>query len=142
MYCSNCGNKLEEGALFCGNCGTKVGAENNAIKSTSTEKKDSKDLISLILGICSFLLGWLLNIFMLPVSIVGLILGIKSKENGAKKIIGIILNILAILIELLVIVSFIIMLTVYGTKYQEVKEKSDIFDFSDFSYDDYMENWG
>jgi len=24
-FCSNCGTKMEGGAVFCGNCGTKVG---------------------------------------------------------------------------------------------------------------------
>lgn len=24
MFCSNCGSKLEDGALFCGECGTRV----------------------------------------------------------------------------------------------------------------------
>lgn len=27
MFCPNCGNKLEDGAVFCGNCGTKVGGD-------------------------------------------------------------------------------------------------------------------
>ena len=26
MFCSNCGKKLEDGAMFCGECGTKVEA--------------------------------------------------------------------------------------------------------------------
>ena len=34
-YCSNCGNKLEEGAKFCSNCGTAVESGNNNQRKTS-----------------------------------------------------------------------------------------------------------
>lgn len=35
MFCSNCGNKLVEGASFCGECGNKIEASSDSIESTT-----------------------------------------------------------------------------------------------------------
>ena len=40
MYCPNCGNKVEEDALFCGECGTKL----NIFKMTAVESAESTDV--------------------------------------------------------------------------------------------------
>ena len=37
-YCSNCGNKMKEGAAFCGNCGTPVGQPVAAVTAPPTGK--------------------------------------------------------------------------------------------------------
>ncbi len=68
----------------------------NAISSENSSKipvgapEKKRDLVSLILGILS-LFFWLLPLFGFPVSIVGLVFGIKRKYN-----IGIILNVIGL----------------------------------------------
>nr|MCR4722870.1 zinc-ribbon domain-containing protein [Eubacteriales bacterium] len=33
MYCTKCGEQLEEGAKFCGKCGTPVNAETQPVQT-------------------------------------------------------------------------------------------------------------
>ncbi|MBE6157825.1 MAG: zinc ribbon domain-containing protein [Firmicutes bacterium] len=60
MFCSQCGKKLDEGAVFCSGCGYKLGdiPVNNTTTSTSTPGK-GKSVASLVLGIFGVLLGLL-----------------------------------------------------------------------------------
>lgn len=44
MFCSNCGNKIDDGAAFCPSCGTKVGAVVNQAEETVVVKS-KKDCI-------------------------------------------------------------------------------------------------
>ncbi len=37
MYCSKCGNEVEEGTSFCPKCGEKLNKENYSEKKDSTE---------------------------------------------------------------------------------------------------------
>lgn len=69
---------------------------------------DNKGLVSFILGIIS------LVTFLLPLSITGLIFGIKSKINDWKKVLGIIINSVALFLQLLLIL--IIVLLIIGIK--------------------------
>ena len=39
-YCSNCGNKLDEGELFCPECGSKIVEKNNASKKAIIDEDD------------------------------------------------------------------------------------------------------
>ena len=53
MFCSKCGNKIEDGAKFCDNCGNAVAVEQlgtNASVTVSTKKVNKK--LPVILGIC------------------------------------------------------------------------------------------
>lgn len=63
-------------------------------------KADGKFIVSLVFGILSILLAFFLNIFIIPLAVVGLILGIISKTNGGKKAVAIILNILGMIIAI------------------------------------------
>lgn len=74
---------------------------NNA--DTTQPVKDVKSTISLIIGIVAIILSFFLNVLMLPLGIVGLILGLISKEKGGKKIAGIVLNIISIIIPIAII---------------------------------------
>ena len=38
MFCTNCGNKLEDGALFCTNCGQKIEAEEPKVEEPKVEE--------------------------------------------------------------------------------------------------------
>lgn len=38
-FCSNCGNKLNDGMLFCDKCGMKVGTDKSDLVSSSVNEK-------------------------------------------------------------------------------------------------------
>lgn len=102
MYCTNCGKKLREKANYCTNCGKKVNANNNKSTNIINHKTNFK-LISLILGIISILSILVFNIFAIPIAIAGIIFGLKS----SKKInLGIILNIIALVLSIILITLF------------------------------------
>lgn len=42
MFCSNCGNKLDEGSVFCGNCGAEVTNFKNSKPNSQFENKSTK----------------------------------------------------------------------------------------------------
>lgn len=51
VFCSSCGGKLAEGALFCQQCGTKVNrAENVQIKHNDTSKSLDREALKIYLG--------------------------------------------------------------------------------------------
>ena len=98
MVCENCGNKINESDKFCSNCGMHNDNSNNAISENNNEHNTSNNndklgLVSMILGVISILsifIGLASGVYL---SLIGLILGILSKNKDKKKIIGIILNI-------------------------------------------------
>lgn len=146
MFCTKCGEKLEENAKFCTNCGATV-EEVKEEKKTKTTKKEPKEVkeepkakekveekeevkeekktvdtgvkidgkpvviekpqedgkatASLVLGICSIVVFCL----SFPLSLIGLILGIVSKERSGKRTAGIVIN--AIVLGLTVIVGIL-----------------------------------
>lgn len=91
---------------------------NNSNNSSVNEKiiVDKKDKISLIIGIVSVVLSFLLNLFVIPLSIVGLIFGIKSKIKSKNRIIGIILNISSIIIAFVIFLIGVFILNSSGKK--------------------------
>lgn len=124
MFCKYCGQKLNEGDEFCTNCGAKKdsnsgvqqninnnqpnmnnnGVNNNPNNMQVPNKTSATAIVSLVLGILSLFLCFFINLFTLPLSITGIILGIITKEKGGMKIAGIILNLLSIIISILIIV--------------------------------------
>lgn len=89
---------------------------NNSNNSSVNEKiiVDKKDKISLIIGIVSVVLSFLLNLFVIPLSVVGLIFGIKSKIKSKNRIIGIILNISSIIIAFVIFLIGVFILNSSG----------------------------
>ena len=48
MFCTKCGNKIDDGAAFCCKCGAKVGnayEESNAVSNSNVVVKSKKDFI-------------------------------------------------------------------------------------------------
>ena len=45
MFCSKCGNKMDEGAIFCPACGAKVGATGEGLGENNVIVKSKKDFI-------------------------------------------------------------------------------------------------
>lgn len=63
MFCTNCGNKMNENSKFCTNCGMQVG--NNIVTQKSNSKKISITsciVIPLVLAIILFILPWFINV--------------------------------------------------------------------------------
>ncbi len=138
MYCSKCGNQNEIDAKFCTSCGAPLQISMSNIQESPTNsnmnavyenpliyqtnvvqtplpngsepKKNIKTTISLILGIISVLLSYIFSIFILPISIIGLVLGLKDRTNSKKRMVGIILNIIGIIIA--IVTFFLIMLDI------------------------------
>ncbi|MDD6879714.1 MAG: hypothetical protein PUD59_05805 [bacterium] len=71
----------------------------NINKSVNTSKKG---LISMVLGIVSIGMALVLNIFIIPVALVGLILGLMEKTKNSKKTVGIVLNSIALILSIII----------------------------------------
>lgn len=112
MFCSKCGNKIKDNYNFCQNCGNNLTSNNYQNINNNNSQKNSNGLAiaSLVIGIIAIILSFSINIFILPLAITGLILGIVNKNKCGQKIAGIILNSLSMVIAIitLIIVAFII----------------------------------
>lgn len=87
MYCSNCGNKIQENnALFCSSCGTKIG-EIQVIKVIQ-EAGENSSTHPINPGAVYVVLGWVffaLSLFVLPVLFGGggyLTYKVRSEVHG------------------------------------------------------------
>lgn len=122
MNCKYCGTQNNDGAIFCNNCGQKLVEDVNSsviqtevntmnvgtnVSNVVQPKKKGNGLAvaSIIIGVLSIILSFFLNVIVIPLAIVGLVLGIVSKTKGAK-VVGILLNILAIILPIIIIVFF------------------------------------
>lgn len=91
MYCTKCGNKVSNTQSYCTNCGNKLNCD-----KIKQNKQDDLMISSLIIGILSIIGTITCSIFILPLAIFGLVLGLKS----AKKLnMGVILNLIAIIVS-------------------------------------------
>lgn len=92
MYCTKCGNKVSNTQSYCTNCGNKLNCD-----KIKQNKQDDLMIASLIIGILSIIGTITCSIFILPLAIFGLVLGLKS----AKKLnMGVILNLIAIIVSI------------------------------------------
>lgn len=129
MICNRCGSYEQEGTRFCSRCGNCLinptypnvnynnynnnyggnysGNYNNNYNNNGKQGPDGMAIASLIIGVATVLLSFIFNIFVIPVAIVGFILGIVSKAKGMK-IAGIILNILGAIIGITVLALYMI----------------------------------
>ncbi len=141
MFCIKCGAKLEEGNKFCINCGNSVLEQNNKVQNIRNESTNvsaptgdsNKGLASLIIGIITIFLP------ILPLSILGLILGIKEQNKDGKRVAGIILNIISLILSL--ITAIIVILAFYiafnTSTYDYDDDDEDDYDYYDYyDYDD------
>lgn len=92
MYCTKCGNKVSNTQSYCTNCGNKLNCD-----KIKQNKQDDLMISSLIIGVLSIIGTITCSIFILPLAIFGLVLGLKS----AKKLnMGVILNLIAIIVSI------------------------------------------
>lgn len=96
MRCLKCGYENISNYRFCNNCGSKL-----------EKNKKGLGIASMIIGIITLILSFILSIFILPISITGLILGIVCNTKCGQKVAGIILNSISIITSILMF--FVIM---------------------------------
>ena len=111
MYCKNCGNELKENEAFCGMCGTKVAIDDTSdisqnsnlnINNQNFNRKNNKrkNNISFVIGIVSLILVFIFQIFTIPLSVIGIVLGILALKENKKNKIGLILNIISLILAI------------------------------------------
>ena len=167
MYCKNCGNKLNENEKFCSNCGMTIesnlnnsklpnmndNSNNSNISNMNTNsninnyqqqinsvsgKANKWKTISMVLGIIAIVLSFIFYFYTLPLSIIGLIFGIKAKKEDTKNSIGFIVNIVAIAITIIMtIIVFVIDLP-----NNETNNYNNDNSYNDSNYGDYGETDG
>ena len=106
-FCDNCGQKLKTEDQYCPNCGQKIGA-----RVVIRENKEGLGTASMVIGIISLVLAFIISVGVFPLAIVGLILGIVNKADKGKKVSGIILNIIAILLSIMIFIAFLVVLMI------------------------------
>ncbi|MBR4618583.1 MAG: zinc ribbon domain-containing protein [Bacilli bacterium] len=107
MYCSECGAKKEKGV--CPNC-HEIRQNNNINEKVIIKRDESLGITSLIIGIIAILLAIIINVLVLPLAILGLILGIINRVTTGKKISGIVLNAVAIVLSFVVLATIIFLI--------------------------------
>ena len=116
-FCSNCGNRIIEGSMFCDKCGTKIDDIDNNVHSFNNshqilkEENNGLKIASLVLGIISLVLALFLNVLIIPLAIIGLVLGIIYTSKSKKFCVGIVLNILGIIIPIIICIFLITVFT-------------------------------
>ncbi|MBQ6546661.1 MAG: hypothetical protein IJL74_01530 [Bacilli bacterium] len=114
-YCENCGTKLDKNDSHCPKCDKKE--DTPVVKEDKKEhKNEGLGTASMVIGIVSLVLSLLISVLVFPLALVGLILGIVNKAQNGKKVSGIILNGIAMLLSAIVFIALITFLTVYVTK--------------------------
>ena len=151
MVCKFCGNEASPADKFCKNCGGEIEkvveqpkveevkantspiqmkneTNSNNINNTSsnnTEKKSKGNGLktaSLVLGIISLVL-FVLNILLLPLELIGIILAIVYIAKNKKFCAGLVLNIIALIISIVIFVAGVSFITYVGE--QIVNEYDD-----------------
>ena len=64
----------------------------------------------MVIGIISLIFSFIINVFVFPLALVGLILGIVNKAQKGKKVSGIVLNSIAMIVSILVLITWIVLL--------------------------------
>lgn len=70
MYCSNCGNKVDDNAYVCVNCGVILKKRTNNIRNIKVKNNNVIDVFSLIFGIISVISSF--SLFFYDISEVGM----------------------------------------------------------------------
>ena len=138
MKCNYCGADNKEDAKFCASCGAELKekkketkkeepkVEKVEVKEVKSEPvKDGKATASLVLGICSLVI-WCLTWIL---SLIGLILGIASKERSGKRTAGIVINAIALAISTICAIICMMSWAIIGVAIDEYTRSGNIDDF-------------
>lgn len=108
MTCPSCGAPIQHSHSFCTRCGKPVAAGAARVPQSPAGAPQAASgggggsaIAGFVLGVFS-LLAWLLPIIGLPVSIAGLVFGIKGTRTESKvvAIIGIVLSVLGLVLSI------------------------------------------
>ena len=108
MQCNNCHNNLVGTELYCPQCGTKVSSGITVDGSKSTESIRSASIILGVISIFCLFVG-ILSPIAIILSIIGLVLAIKSNKN-VKNVPGIIINSVTLFVSIIVTIFFILVI--------------------------------
>lgn len=141
MKCNYCGADNKEGSKFCASCGAELKEKKKEevkvekvevkevkepVKETkSNTVKDGKATASLVLGICGLII-WCLTF---PLSLIGLILGIASKERSGKRTAGIVLNAIGLFFSTICIIVMFMFGAAVNAAFEEVSRSGNLEDF-------------
>ena len=114
-YCENCGTKLDKNDSHCPKCDKKE--DTPVVKEDKKEhKNEGLGTASMIIGIISVVLSLIINVLVIPLALSGLIIGIVHKAKNGKRISGIILNGVAILLSIIILLIIFALFTVRVTE--------------------------
>jgi hypothetical protein len=143
MKCNYCGADNKEEAKFCASCGAELKEKKKTtkkeekvevkeeiktepVKVTPTDKvKDGKATASLVLGICSLLI-WCLTF---PLSLIGFILGLASKERSGKRTAGIVLNAIGLFFSIICGIIMLMFGAAVNAAVEEVNRSGNLEEF-------------
>ena len=101
MYCSVCGERLNESDKYCSNCGTPL-------QQPISKESNNLKIISIIVGVVALLT--MSSIIFAPLAIiegiVGLILALLALKKG-RNTAGIILNSVSIFLSIMIVILFV-----------------------------------
>ena len=129
MFCTNCGNKLNENDKFCNICGKAVALSNSAehtdtVNNDTAEVKENANKFmqnGLIFSLIGYILCTVSPIVSLIISSFGLVSAKKLNDDDDDKLISIVANSIVIGISILLIVKNVIwLLGEVQTTYQEI----------------------
>ena len=113
MYCPKCGEQNEANVKFCHKCGASLTQTNEISESNKEGLATGSLVIGIISLILSFTCIFVVPIFIvIPLALVGLILGIVNKVKKGKKFAGIVLNIIAIVLSVFIFIISILVISV------------------------------
>ena len=146
MKCNYCGADNKADAKFCASCGAELKekkketkkeepkVEKVEVKEVKSEPvKDGKATASLVLGICSLVI-WCLTWIL---SLIGLILGIASKERSGKRTAGIVINAIALGISTIFAILCFMSWAIVGAAFEEVSRSGDFEKFFEIIEEEY-----
>lgn len=113
-YCKYCGQEMDKNDDYCPKCG-KHQSDKEIINNKNN--KEGLGTASMVIGIISLIFAFLISLFIFPLALVGLILGIVNKAQNGKKVSGIILNGIAMIVSVLVFIASIVLLVIAVDNY-------------------------
>ena len=102
MYCGFCGEKNNDGDYYCGSCGKMIaGKKSDCVDNNRECDKDNwLSILPFILGIIAFFLFWV-PFSSIPMSILGILIGIFYKKKSSYKVAGFVVNGLSLVISVI-----------------------------------------
>lgn len=138
-FCEYCGEKIIEGDLYCLKCGNRQ--ENVSVVKSKKTGTEGLSTASLVLGIISLVLSFIINIFILPLALIGLILGIVGKVHNGRKYSGIVLNVIAMIVAVIVFILWIVLFVYVADNYDENNYNRNKYGYTKSDYSEVIGTW-